>query len=394
LAQGNIRPIDAVTHLFLALCLSAATAAGAAAPVDTAHAAHAKDTAAAKAAPAAKAVPATTAPAASAAPSKAAPVQSALAPGLYADIYTPKGKIVTQLEYEKTPLTVINFVGLAEGTKSSNKPAGTKFYDGLTFHRVVESFMIQGGDPQGTGTGGPGYQFQDEFDTTLKHDRPGILSMANAGPGTNGSQFFITHVPTPHLDGHHTIFGHVVEGQEVVNAVVVGTVIDSIRIQRVGAKAKKFKADEAAFQAQSKKSADLAAVKQKKMDLERKKMEAANNELIKKATATPSGLKYIITRPGAGPKPASGASVKVHYAGRLMDGKEFDNSYKRGQPIDFKVGTGMVIPGWDEGIMLMQKGEKRTLIILPNLAYGPEGRPPVIPQNATLIFDVELVDFQ
>ncbi|HKP95367.1 MAG TPA: peptidylprolyl isomerase [Fibrobacteria bacterium] len=324
----------------------------------------------------------------------AAPVQGARAPGLYAEFYTPKGKIVTVLEYEKAPLTVINFVGLAEGTKLSNKPAGTRFYDGLTFHRVVPEFMIQGGDPQGNGTGGPGYQFQDEFDSTLKHDKPGVLSMANSGPGTNGSQFFITHVPTPHLDGRHSVFGHVVEGQDVVNAVVVGTVMDSVRILRVGPKARKFKGDEAAFQAQSKKSADVTAAKKKKEETERKKMEAATNELIKKATATPSGLKYIITRPGTGAKPASGASVKVHYAGRLTDGKEFDNSYKRGQPIDFKVGTGMVIPGWDEGIMLMQKGEKRTLIIPPNLAYGPDGRPPVIPQNATLVFDVELVDFQ
>jgi FKBP-type peptidyl-prolyl cis-trans isomerase len=340
--------------------------------------------------------PAASAPAAAtpAAPTAAASAAGPLAPGLYAELFTPKGKIFAQLEFEKTPLTVTNFVGLAEGTKSSNKPAGTRFYDGLTFHRVIPEFMIQGGDPQGTGTGGPGYQFADEIDSTLRHDKPGILSMANAGPGTNGSQFFITHVPTPHLDGKHTVFGHVVTGQDVVNAVVVGTPIDSVRIQRIGPKAKKFKADEAAFQSQIKKSADLAAAKNKKADAERKKMEAATEELMKKATATPSGLKYIITRPGAGAKPAKGASVKVHYAGRLTDGKEFDNSLKRGQPIDFRVGTGMVIPGWDEGIMLMQKGEKRTLIIPSNLAYGPDGRPPVIPQNATLIFDVELVDFQ
>jgi FKBP-type peptidyl-prolyl cis-trans isomerase len=333
------------------------------------------------------------APATGAAPSAAGP-KEALAPGLYASIYKAKGKITTQLEYEKVPLTVTNFVGLAEGTKSSNKPAGTRFYDGLTFHRVVPNFMIQGGDPEGTGTGGPGYQFQDEFDPTLRHDRPGIMSMANAGPGTNGSQFFITHVPTPHLDDRHTIFGHVVEGQDVVNAVVVGTVIDSIRILRVGPKAKKFKADEAAFQAQLKKTAAANEAKKKKEEAMQKKAEAATEALMKKATKTPSGLMYIVTAPGMGPKPAAGANVKVHYAGRLANGTEFDNSFKRGQPIDFKVGTGMVIPGWDEGIMLMQKGEKRTLIIPANLAYGPEGRPPVIPPNSTLIFDVELVDFQ
>gem|GEM_PF-887077 len=188
-----------------------------------------------------------------------AAAQPALEPGLYAEFYTNKGKIVTQLEFEKIPLTVTNFVGLAEGTKKSNKPAGTKFYDGLLFHRVVPNFMIQGGDPEGTGTGGPGYQFQDEFDSTLRHDKPGTLSMANAGPGTNGSQFFITHVPTPHLDGRHTIFGHVVSGQDVVNAIAQNDRMDSVRIVRVGAKAKKFKGDEEHFQALLKKNADAIA---------------------------------------------------------------------------------------------------------------------------------------
>ncbi len=306
--------------------------------------------------------------------------------GLYAEFYTNKGKITTALEFEKVPLTVTNFVGLAEGTKKSNKPAGTRFYDGLMFHRVIANFMIQGGDPEGTGTGGPGYQFQDEFDTSLKHDKPGVLSMANAGPGTNGSQFFITHVPTPHLDGKHTIFGHIVSGQDVVNAIAQNDRMDSVRIVRVGPKAKKFKADEASFQSLIGKSASAAEDKKKKTEVEL-------NGLLKKAKATPSGLKYIVTHPGTGPKPKSGTSIKVHYAGRLTDGTSFDNSYTRGQPIEFKVGTGMVIPGWDEALQDMTKGEKRTLIIPPNLAYGPEGRPPVIPQNATLIFDVELVEF-
>ena len=314
------------------------------------------------------------------------PAQSALEPGLYAEFYTNKGKIVTQLEFEKVPLTVTNFVGLAEGTKKSNKPAGAHFYDGLLFHRVVPNFMIQGGDPEGTGTGGPGYQFQDEFDSTLKHDKAGTLSMANAGPGTNGSQFFITHVPTPHLDGRHTIFGHVVSGQEVVNAIAQNDRMDSVRIARVGAKAKKFKGDEEHFQALLKKSGDAVAAK-------KKKQEAELAALTKKAKTTASGLKYVVTRPGTGPKPAPGTSIKVHYAGRLTDGTPFDNSYSRGQPIEFKVGTGMVIPGWDEALLDMTKGEKRTLIIPPNLAYGPEGRPPVIPQNATLVFDVEMIGF-
>ncbi len=170
-------------------------------------------------------------------------------PGVYALFHTNKGRIVTRLEFEKTPLTVINFVGLAEGTKDSNQPKGKKFYDGLTFHRVIADFMIQGGDPEGTGRGGPGYRFKDEIHPELKHDGAGILSMANAGPATNGSQFFITHGPTPHLDGRHTVFGRVVEGQKVVDNIRQGDRIDSLRIERIGEKAKKFTADQAAFDA-------------------------------------------------------------------------------------------------------------------------------------------------
>jgi peptidylprolyl isomerase len=377
LAIGKSRIPLAALPLVFAVCVPGLSTGAGSAGTPSSEAAPASDTAHTAAVP--KAAPESKGP---------------LAPGLYAAIFTAKGKITTQLEPEKAPLTVINFVALAEGAKSTNKPAGTRFYDGLTFHRVVPNFMIQGGDPDGNGSGGPGYQFADEFDPALRFDRPGILAMANAGPGTNGSQFFITHVPTPHLNDHHTIFGHVVEGQDVVDAVVVGTVIDSIRIVRMGAKAKKFKADEAVFQAQLKKTAALNEGKKKKEEEVKKKAAAETEAMMKKATKTPSGLMYIVTRPGAGPKPASGAKVKVHYAGRLTDGTEFDNSYKRGQPIDFQVGTGMVIPGWDEGIMLMQKGEKRTLIIPANLAYGPDGRPPVIPPNSTLVFDVELVDFQ
>ena len=184
-----------------------------------------------------------------------------LADGVYAEMETSKGKILLQLEYEKTPLTVANFVGLAEGTKNYSKTPGEppkaqsqSFYDGLTFHRVIPDFMIQGGDPSGTGSGGPGYQFRNEIDPTLKHDRAGTLSMANAGPDTNGSQFFITHKETSWLDGKHTVFGHVVEGQEVVNKIAKGDTITKIKIVRIGEKAKAFKGDESAFQKFSKKA--------------------------------------------------------------------------------------------------------------------------------------------
>ena len=170
-----------------------------------------------------------------------------LADGLYAKVITSRGDILIKLEHEKTPLPVVNFVGLAEGTKDSNRGRGVRFYDGLTFHRVIPNFMIQGGDPTGNGTGGPGYNFPDEIDSTLRHDAAGILSMANAGPGTNGSQFFITHVKTPWLDGKHTVFGHTIEGQDVVNDIRQGDALHKIIIIRIGSRAEAFKADQETF---------------------------------------------------------------------------------------------------------------------------------------------------
>ena len=160
--------------------------------------------------------------------------------GLYADMETTKGDILLKLYYKRAPKTVSNFIGLAEGTKKSNKRDGTPFYDGIIFHRVINPFMIQSGDPEGTGRGGPGFQFADEFHQDLKHDRPGILSMANSGPNTNGSQFFITHIPTPHLDNKHSVFGEVVKGMEIVNSIVVNDKINHLKIVRIGDEAKNF----------------------------------------------------------------------------------------------------------------------------------------------------------
>jgi peptidylprolyl isomerase len=313
--------------------------------------------------------------------------------GLYAKFDTSKGEILCKLEFEKTPLTVTNFVGLAEGTKDLGggaKAKGDNYYDGLKFHRVIPDFMIQGGCPLGTGTGGPGYTFPDEFDPKLTHSGPGILSMANAGPGTNGSQFFITHVATPWLDGKHTVFGHVVSGMDVVNKIAGNDVINSLKIIRVGSAAEAFQSDQKAFDTL------LANVDKGKRGKELAAMEE-EQDLIKKqwpkAVTTPSGLKYVVVEEGEGESPKKGAVVTVHYTGKLLNGKKFDSSYDRKQPIDFPVGAGQVIKGWDEALLGMKKGEKRILIIPPNLGYGPSGRGP-IPPNATMVFDVELVKFQ
>ncbi|WP_194767979.1 peptidylprolyl isomerase [Tamlana sp. I1] len=305
--------------------------------------------------------------------------------GLYAKFNTTKGEILVALEYKKTPGTVGNFVALAEGNlENSAKPQGTPYYNGLKFHRVIPDFMIQGGCPQGTGSGNPGYQFDDEFHPDLKHDGPGVLSMANAGPGTNGSQFFITHIETAWLDNKHTVFGKVVEGQDVVDAVAQGDTIDSIEIIRVGADAEAFNAVEAFRTFEGSREKRLAEAKAQ-----------AEAELDKIATGfnkTDSGLRYQIIQNGAGATAEKGKTVSVHYKGQLPDGTVFDSSYKRNAPIDFPLGLGQVIAGWDEGIQLLKVGDKARFVIPSHLGYGSRGAGGVIPPDATLIFDVELMD--
>ena len=305
--------------------------------------------------------------------------------GIYAKFNTTKGEILVNLEFEKTPGTVGNFVALAEGNLENEvKPQGTPYYNGLKFHRVIPDFMVQGGCPQGTGTGNPGYSFDDEFHPDLKHDRPGILSMANSGPATNGSQFFITHVPTDWLDNKHTVFGNVVEGQEIVDLVSQGDTLDSIEIVRVGDAAEKFNAIEAFRSFEGSREARIAdSIKTQDEILD---TEAAGFD------KTNSGLRYKILQSGNGKQANKGDMVSVHYKGQLLDGTVFDSSYKRKQPIDFNVGLGQVISGWDEGIQLLKVGDKARFVIPSELAYGSQGAGSVIPPDAPLIFDVELVN--
>lgn len=306
--------------------------------------------------------------------------------GMYAKFNTSKGEILVQLEWEKTPLTVANFVGLAEGSiENKAKGKDEPYYDGLKFHRVIPDFMIQGGCPLGTGTGDPGYKFPDEIHPELKHDAPGKLSMANAGPGTNGSQFFITHVATPWLDGKHTVFGYVVEGQEVVDLVAQGDSIESLTIERHGKEAEAWNATEAFH-------AFISSGEERKKATEKAAQEALS-KLTTGMEKTASGLFYKITKAGEGAQPEKGAEVTVHYKGTLVDGTVFDSSYQRKEPIKFSVGVGQVIPGWDEGILLLNKGAAARFVIPSQLAYGAQGAGGVIPPHATLVFEVELVDY-
>ncbi len=361
--------------------------------------------------------------------------------GVFANFETSKGNIVLQLEYKKTPITVANFVSLIEGKNSfitdeklKNKP----FYDGLKFHRVIKDFMVQGGDPAGNGSGGAGYSFKDEFVPDLKHDKGGILSMANSGPATNSSQFFITHKETPWLDGKHTVFGHVVSGMDVVNAIVQDDIIKKVTISRKGADAMKFdavktfstyfatkgnedKVNAEAKAAQEKMQAEARA-KQAIVDAEAKKVYVAKygpvmaekvaylNGIRSTATKTASGLEYKVIQAGKGVKPVENANVFIHYAGYLEDGSLFDSSYEevnktfgkydenraKGNgyaPFPFQYGKKEgLIPGFIEGLNNMNLNDKAILFIPAALGYGARGAGNVIPPNSNIIFQVEMLE--
>ena len=306
--------------------------------------------------------------------------------GIYANIITKKGNIKIKLEYIKAPITVANFVNLAEGkVKNTSKYNGTPFYDGLIFHRVINDFMIQGGCPEGKGTGGPGFKFDDEFHEDLKHDKSGTLSMANSGPNTNGSQFFITHNATNWLDGKHSVFGYVVSGQEIVDQIQNNDRIESINIEKIGKFANKW---------DSVKVFDDYFIKK---EIEKEKIEKQElNKIIsitKEMEKSKSGLFYMIDNKGNNDFPSIGSTVSLHYTGKLVDGTIFDSSYQRNNPISFVLGKGQVIKGWDEGLLKIAKGGSGKLVIPSNLGYGENGAGGIIPPNSTLIFDLELIDF-
>ena len=304
--------------------------------------------------------------------------------GIYAKFNTSKGEILVKLTHDKTPGTVGNFVALAEGKMDNTaKAEGEPYYNGLKFHRVIPDFMVQGGCPQGTGTGDAGYKFDDEFHSELTHSGPGVLSMANSGPGTNGSQFFITHIATPWLDNKHTVFGHVAEGQEIVDAIAQGDSIESLEIVKVGEEAEKWDALKAFKTFKNSGETRLAD--------EKAKQAAELDKVAAGFDSTTSGLRYKIIQKGDGDKAEAGKNVSVHYEGSLLSGQVFDSSYRRNEPIGFQLGVGQVIKGWDEGISLLQVGDKARFVIPSDLGYGNAGAGGVIPPNATLIFDVELM---
>ncbi len=324
--------------------------------------------------------------------------------GMYAEFTTSKGVILIQLEFEKTPMTVANFVGLAEGkfTVEDSIKYTTPFYNGLKFHRVIADFMIQGGDPDGNGSGGPKHRFYDEIDPTLKHIGPGILSMANSGPNTNGSQFFITHKETPWLDGKHTVFGHVISGQDVVNAIAQDDVMTAVKIIRVGKVAKKWNATEQ-FAAVNNKlkiadreaKAEMAKIASMSQEEYSAFMLAEIQKIYPEAKQSPSGLVYIIENEGTGAKPAEGSKCSVHYKGTFRkSGDKFDSSYDRNTPMDFQYKVQRMVTGFEEGIGMIAKGGKAKLIIPYYAAYGAQGRPGAIPPYSDLVFDIEMVNLE
>jgi len=318
--------------------------------------------------------------------------------GLYADIETNKGDILCKLYFEDTPLTIANFVSLAEGTNPnvSDSLKGAKFYDGLTFHRVMKNFMVQGVDPLANGTGGPGYKFEDEFPTDslgmLKyaHKGAGVLSMANGGPASNGSQFFITHRDTPWLDYKHTVFGKVTYGQSVVDSIEKGDVINHIRFIRIGHKATGF--DAAKVFTKELKNSKL--MKQKRIDDARIKFvedskifQAAQG--IDKATKTDSGLQVLTLKKGRGKKFSETKKTTINYTISLADGKQIQTTVGRA-PFVFTLSKQPMIAGVKEALLKMRQGGKARLFIPYYLGYGENAYGP-FPGKSDIVFELEII---
>ena len=328
---------------------------------------------------------------------------------IYAILNTSKGTIKIKLFFQKTPVTVANFISLAEGTNDtvSQEFKGKKYYNGIKFHRVIKDFMIQGGDPTGTGSGSPGYKFKDEIVENLKHDSPGVLSMANAGPGTNGSQFFITHKETPWLDGLHTVFGKVVSGQDIVDSIEQGDEIVNISIERNGLKARSFNASEI-FSNHFKDEEQRKNDEEKKLKKLKENVSESHFELKEKSKETETGLRYFINKKGNGEKVDETKTIMTHYAVYFEDGTLLDTSILKVaeaynqvniqrknagayNPIEARVGPkDMMINGFKEGLKLLRIGDKATLFLPYYLAYG-ETESRGIPAKSNLIFEVEIV---
>lgn len=329
-------------------------------------------------------------------------VDMEISDGIYASFNTSKGTILCELEFERTPMTVANFVGLAEGKFKVDNVIITKpYYNGLIFHRVIKDFMIQGGCPLGNGMGDPGYKFPDECNNDLKHKGPGILSMANSGPATNGSQFFITHKETPWLDGKHTVFGHVVMGQDVVNRIEQGDTIRKVTILRIGKEAENWNA-QAAFdkvylaqkEALKKQNDAFAKIEAMSVDEYKKFMFEEVKKTMPNAKMLPSGLVYEISAKGKKMRVKKGSHVSLHYIGTFRsDGSKFDSSRDRNEPFEFTYLDQKMIPGFEEGLTLIGKGGKMKIVIPYFLAYGKNARGP-IPAFSDLVFDIEMLDIQ
>lgn len=345
-----------------------------------------------------------------------------LGDGLFADIETTQGNIIVKLNYKETPVTVANFVTLAEGKNTFVKAEykGKPFYNGTIFHRVIKDFMIQGGDPTGTGMGEPGYRFEDEIVPTLKHDKKGTLSMANAGPATNGSQFFITQVPTPHLDGRHTVFGETVKGLEVIDAIAnTKTVMNDkpekdIKINKItiianGKDAKSFNAVKV-FEDYFKEINKREREKEAKTKAAAAKFLEEVKTQEPQAKALPSGVKIFKLVDGKGKQPNHTHQVMVNYAGYLKNGTLFDSNVKEIEetygkynslreqqggyqafPMPYNT-SAQLIPGFRDALLTMKVGDKIRVFIPAALGYGERGAGDVIPPNSDLIFDIEITD--